>query len=156
MANSIPKLTNYVYLYKHHKDIFETLSQPINIQKLPIIGESKIFKSSAERYGHVVIQLNLETDENVKQPIGNYYSYEWLPETLFQKENDIIIPLENSFEKDIFNELKLFVTLLALLNENTRHLRFSVIGGSYRITEKPFFGPATVDALIKLFKALQD
>src|ERR1700761_4271710 len=153
-AAQIPKLTNNIYLYKRHKEIINLLSRPINIQRLPIIGESKIFKGSAERYGHVIIKLSLETDEETKRTVRDYYSYEWLPETTELDKSNVIIPLERSFEKDILNELKVFTTLLELLNENTANLRFSVVGGSYRITERPYFGPATVEALIQIFNKL--
>jgi len=156
MPSIIPKLTNSIYIYKRYKDIVEILSKPIDTQKLPIIGESKIFKSSAERYGHVIIKLSLETDGNIKRNVRDYYSYEWIPETTDVNESNVIIPLNNTFEKYIIDEIKVFATLLEFLNENSAYLRFSVIGGSYRITDRPFFEAATVEALIQIFKKLHE
>ncbi|MCO5947881.1 hypothetical protein [Mucilaginibacter flavidus] len=155
MSNIIPAITKSIFTYKQHKDIAEILSSPIVIQKLPIVGESKIFKSAAERYGHVIIKLSLETDENIISRGGGYYSYEWIPETTDVNGSDVIIPLNNSFEKHIIDEIKVFATLLEILNKNTTHLRFSVIGGSYRITEKTFFEVATIEAMIQIFKKMR-
>lgn len=152
MPNAIPTLS---YSIKKYKEIAKVLSSPINILKLPVIGESKIFKSSAERYGHVIIKLSLETDESITRFGGNY-SYEWIPETTFVNETNDIVPLDNSFEKYVLDEIKVFVTLLEFLNENETPLRFSIIGGSYRIRERPYFEVATAEALIQLFKKLHE
>ncbi|OOQ59482.1 hypothetical protein [Mucilaginibacter pedocola] len=154
MANSIQKLSLYTEKYK---EIIDLLALPIDANKLPIVGECKIFKSSAERYGHVIIKLDLETDENlVKGASAGHYTYEWMPEKTFAGRDNVIVPLDKAFEADILNELSFFTTLLGMFDKSTQYLRFSVIGGSYRITERPYFAAATAQALIQIMRKLND
>jgi hypothetical protein len=153
MASSIPRLSFHI---KKYREVIDILRAPIKVDKLPIIGEGKIFKPTSDKYGHVIIKLDLETDENTTKWFSSgYYSYEWMPNFSLEYTYGII-PLDSSFEEPVLNELMVFTTLLEMLNENTKHLRFSVIGGSFKATERPYFEAATAEALIQIMRKLND
>jgi hypothetical protein len=144
-------------LYYSNKEI---LSKTIDLSKLPITAERKIFNSSAERYGHVIIQLSLEIDEAITRFSGPNFSYSWEvneDEDVASKEkiaSRLYIPIPKDFDSEIFNEIKAFVSVFRLINQDNINLRFTLLGGSYRISERPYFSRATAEALIEIFKKL--
>jgi len=149
MRKVISPFSYNVELYKQIKDI---LQKPIDVSRLPIVGESKIFKSSAERYGHVIIKLDLETEGNYYNSLAKYnYKWEVNEHELFPYG---YTPIPQKFEHMIVNEIEVFALLLDFLNDNVPPLRFTVIGGSNNLTERPYFNRATAEAIVLIFKQL--
>jgi len=160
MQTTYSLFSTNIELYKSIRDI---LDKPIIISKLPIISESKIFKMSAERYGHIILKLDLETEREILNynPLG--CSYSWDVDENYQVEEDkrfpshTILPISKEyFETEILNEIKLFTNLFRLMNDDITPLRFSVIGGSHKINERSYFGRVTAEALIQLFRRLNE
>lgn len=73
MRKDISPLSYNIELYKQIKNI---LQKPIDVSRLPILGESKIFKPGADKYGHVIIKLDLETEGNFYGHLAKY-NYKW-------------------------------------------------------------------------------
>ncbi len=153
MPEIFSKQSYYLTRYRSVKNILE---KSIDTEKLPIIGESKIFKSTAERYGHVIIKLDLETDVTMlEQTYKGVYSYAWeIDESELLSNSKQIIPLTKEFEPLIYNEIKTFSAILSFINDNKTPLRFSVIGGSSRPHERPLHDMAVSEALIEIFQKL--
>lgn len=149
MRKDISPLSNNIELYKQIKDI---LQKPIDGSKLPIVGESKIFKPSADRYGHVIIRLDLETEVNFSGSLAKH-NYKWEVNEYELFPNGYT-PIQKDYERTIVKEIEVFAVLLDFLNDNTPPLRFTVIGGSDMLTERPYFDRVTAEAMIKIFKQL--
>jgi hypothetical protein len=154
-------LKSFSYNIELYKTIKEILAKPLDILKLPIVGESKIFKMSAERYGHVILKIDLETDENMID--SNGFSYAWEVYEKYKVLEDekfpsnTILPISKEYcETEILNEIMIFTNLYRFLNEDKVPLRFSVIGGSYKINERSYFYKATGEAIVQIFKKLQE
>jgi hypothetical protein len=154
-------LKSFSYNIELYKTIKEILVKPIDTLKLPIVGESKVFKMSAERYGHVILKIDLETDKNMIH--SNGFSYAWEMDEKFKVLEDekfpsnTILPISKEYyEAEILNEIFIFTNLFRFLNEDKTPLRFSVIGGSYKINERSYFYRATGEAIVQIFKKLQD
>lgn len=157
MATSLSVSSFTIGRYKTIKDI---LSNPIDVSKLPIVGESKIFKQSAGRYGHVILKLDLEKGDDTMHYSRERFSYAWEVEDDYTPVHEgtySILPISKVyFEAEIVKELKFFIGLFSFLNDNETPLRFSVIGGSYKNDERPYFAAVTVEAIIEIFKQLLD
>ncbi|WP_029285922.1 hypothetical protein [Pedobacter sp. R20-19] len=149
MRKAISPLSYNIEMYKQIKDI---LKKPSNVSLLPIVGESKIFKPSADRYGHVIIRLDLETEGDFYGSLNKYnYKWEINSHELF---SDGYTPIPKHYEQMIIKEIEVFVVLLDFLNYNTPPLRFTLVGGSDKLTERPYFDRATAEAIIQIFKEL--
>lgn len=131
--------------YSKFKLIGDKLKNRINTEALPLISESKLYKHTAEWYGHVIIKLDVETDEKVKKYPYSTYSYSWEV-----SEND----LPKYLEPHIKGAIEHLIFLLDVMNDNTIPLRFTVIGGSVKQGERDAHKSVAVDALIKLFNDL--
>lgn len=146
MDNFLDKDTSlYIDSYREIKNLLE---KKIDLSKLPVIGESKIVKYSADRYGHIILKLDLEKDGDlIKRMHNNFYSYSW-------EVNEAEIPKE--YQELIVKELIEFSKLFRFLNSNDVRLRFSIIGGGYKDTERPFHSMCTVEAIKEIFKKLNN
>lgn len=139
-------------LYTKIKD---KLSKQIDTSKLPLYGEKEIYKITAERYGKVKIRLDVETDieviksiENYQDPSNkkNFYTYNW------EVEEE---KLPRDFERHIKPEILEFINILSVFGKNNEDvLRFSIVDGDYKNTEKPGHRMAVHFALIELFNQL--
>ena len=149
MKQDISPLSNNIELYKQIKDI---LQKPIDVSRLPITGESKIFKPNADKYGHVIIRLDLETERDFYNHLARY-SFKW-DVNEYELFRFGYTPIPKDYERIILKEIEVFALLLDFSNDSVPPLRFTVIGGSDRITEKPYFDTATAEAIIQIFKQL--
>lgn len=149
MRKYISPLSYNIELYKQIKDI---LQKPIDVSRLPITGESKIFKPGADKYGHVIIKLELETEGNFYGHLANY-NFIW---EVHEHESFPYgyTPIQKSYEPLIIKEIEVFAALLDFSNDNVPPLRFTLIGGSDKLTEKPYFNRATAEAIIQIFEQL--
>lgn len=140
-----------------YNEIREKIVQKINLDNLPLYGEKEIFKPSGDRYGKVKIKLDIERDiEKISQIKSygeypnavkvNYFTYGWEVD-----ENK----LPKYFEKYIKPEVVKFIELLSIFrNNNDTVLRFSIVDGAHKDTERPLHHLAVQYALIELFKQL--
>lgn len=135
--------------YNKFKEIEEKLKSKLNINALPIIAESKLSKHSAEWYGHVVIKLDLEKDEEL---IKGYYGFSNDKYFYSWEADDSALP--KNFELLIKEPIERVAFLLEIMNDNAVPLRFTVLGGSYHQTERPAHKQATIDTLIDIFNKL--
>ncbi|MCX2482842.1 hypothetical protein [Pedobacter sp. MR2016-24] len=145
MATSIS-----VFPYDKFKEIEGKLKSKLNLDALPIIAESTYRKDPAERYGHVVIKLELEKDEEMIKSLGSFsddkYFYSW--------EADGKALPRDGFEKEIKEPIERLVFLLEIMNSNTIPLRFTILSGSYFESFKSSHKRATIQALIDLVNKL--
>lgn len=140
-----------------YNEIHEKIIQKIDPSKLPLYGEKEIFKRSGEMYGHVKIKLDIERDTEKVLLIKsyneyenaikvNYFTYKWEVEES---------KLPKHFEQYIKPEIVKFIELLSIFKENNDTiLRFSVVDGSYKETERPIHRMAVQYALIEIFKQI--
>ena len=136
--------------------ISDKLIKKIDVTKLPLFGEKEIYKISAERYGKVRIKLDIENDLDILKQIErydyhdngdkimrNHYTYKW--EVDEQK-------LPKRYEQYIKPEILNFIKILSVFNNNNSEiLRFSVVDGDFKDSERPAHMLATILALIDLF-----
>lgn len=155
MVKTIPRLSTNLNLYKRNKHLFE---QHINTDMLPVYGESKIYKHTVERYGHVKIKLDIDKELYTNERYNDVnYTYEWaISDTAFENTHPLIMPLPIEFEPDIYKEVITFAQLLQLLNKNDVPLCFSIVGGSCHYVERPCHIKATGEALIQLLEKLNN
>src|SRR5215217_6691939 len=111
---------------------------------------------TAERYGKVKIKLDIEKDiDKIKYTESlnsgsistmNSYTYEWeVDEKKFPKE----------YEQLIKPEIMRFIEIFSIFNKNKNVvLKFSVVDGNYKNSERPAHHMAVKYALIELFKQI--
>lgn len=158
MIEILPTASHNVQVYKSIRNI---LGKPVDISRLPIIGESKILKPSAGRYGHVILKLDVETDKEIVSDCRGGLSYAWDVASDYKVAKDeryahvVFLPIaKENFELEIKNEIGFFNHLYSFCNDDNVQLRCSVIGGSYKETERPYFSRATAEAIVQIFKQL--
>lgn len=142
-----------------YNEIREKIAQKIHLDKLPLYGEKEIVKHSSDKYGKVKIKLDIERDSEhltqiksfVEQPNTNaikvnYFTYEW-------EVDENILP--KYFEQYIKPEVVKFIELLSIFRDKSDAiLKFSVVDGAYKESERSIHEKATQYALIELFKQL--
>lgn len=140
-----------------YKKIWHKVSQSIDLSKLPLYGEFEFSKITAESYGKVKIGMDIERDseqisliksysENEDALKLNYFTYKWEAD---EKK------LPKDFERYIKPEVVKFIELLSIFKkDNETILRFSILDGDYKDTERPGHKYAVQYALIELFKQI--
>ena len=138
-----------------YNKISDKITKKIALSKLPLYGEKEIIKLSAELYGKVKIKLDVEDNIEVISQIRGYehaknatrigyFTYKW-------EADPSALPKE--YERYIKPEIESFIKLLSIFsNANEWILRFSVVGGGYKVNERPGHKMATQFAIIDLFK----
>lgn len=136
--------------------ISDKLFKKIDTSKLPLFGEKEIYKRSADRYGKVKIKLDVENDldiikeineynyhDNLNNLMRNHYTYKW-------EVDEEKLPKE--YEQYIKPEISNFIKILSVFNNgNAKILRFSIVDGDFKDSERPAHMLATIFALIDLF-----
>lgn len=133
--------------------ISDKLLKEIDLSKLPLYGEYEYYKMTVERYGKVKIKLDIEKDidkikyveslNSKRLSSQNYYTYEWEVE---EKK------LPKVYEPLIRPEIMRFIEIFSIFNKNKNViLKFSVVDGNYKTSEKYAYELAVRYALIELF-----
>lgn len=139
-----------------YSKISDKLLKKIDVSKLPLFGEKEIYKVTAERYGRVKIKLDVENDvaiikkireydyhDNTNDSKYNHYTYKW--EVDEQK-------LPKEYEYYVKPEILNFIKILSVFNNNNAEvLRFSIVDGDFKDSERPAHTLCTILALIDLF-----
>jgi len=140
-----------------YNEIRDKFTKKIDLNKLPLYGEKEIFKVSAERYGRVKIKLEIEDDDEIIDQIKSfgthkneikvcYFTYKW-------EADESVLP--KNFERYIKPEIENFIKLLSIFREKQEQiLRFTIVDGGYKDTERPGHMIAVQYALIELFKQI--
>ncbi len=140
-----------------YNEIRDKITKKIDLSKLPLYGEKEIFKVSASRYGKVKIKLEIEDDIEIIHQIQNgqelknavkvsHFTYKW-------EVDESVLP--KYYENYIKSEIENFIKLLSVFrDEGEQILRFSIVDGGYKETERPGHMIAVKYALIELFKQI--
>ncbi|MBF4465147.1 hypothetical protein [Flavobacterium sp. LC2016-12] len=137
-----------------YHQILDNLLKEIDLSILPLYGENEIYRMNSDRYGKVKIKLDIEKDtEKIEYARSinnkcvnptNFYTYEW--EVKEEK-------LPKYFEEYIKPEILRFIEILSTFNNDKAIvLKFSVVDGEYKNSERPAHHLATKYALIELFR----
>jgi hypothetical protein len=148
------EIVNEIIIGSRYHQILGNLLKEIDLSILPLYGENEISKNTAGRYGKVKIKLDIEKDtkkidyiQNLnKKSVNptNCYTYEW--EVKEEK-------LPKAFEEYIKPEILRFIEILSIFGNNKNIvLKFSVVDGEWKTSERTAHHMATSYALIELFK----